>query len=100
MAEITFVEAINLALRRAMADDAGVVLLGQDIGANGGVFRATQGLLDEFGAERVLDTPLAESMIAGVAEALDYAHENGVIHRDIKPANLLLSQDGRGSISI
>ena len=65
MAEITFVEAITMAMRRAMADDDRVVVLGQDVGVNGGVFRATQGLLEEFGSERVLDTPLAESMIAG-----------------------------------
>ncbi|MBT5047730.1 MAG: alpha-ketoacid dehydrogenase subunit beta [Rhodospirillaceae bacterium] len=70
MAEITFVEAITQALRRAMTDDERVVLLGQDIGTNGGVFRSTQGLLQEFGPERVLDTPLAESMIAGVAVGL------------------------------
>lgn len=70
MAEITFVEAITQALNRAMTDDDRVVVLGQDIGTNGGVFRSTQGLLDTFGPERVLDTPLAESMIAGVAVGL------------------------------
>ena len=70
MAEITFVEAITQALHRAMADNERVVILGQDIGINGGVFRATQGLLEAFGRERVLDTPLAESMIAGVAVGL------------------------------
>ena len=70
MSEVTFVEAINLALGRAMEDDERVVLLGQDIGVNGGVFRATQGLFERFGPERVLDTPLAESMIAGVAGGL------------------------------
>ena len=67
MSEITFVEAINQALRRAMTDDERVVILGQDIATNGGVFRATQGLFSEFGKERVLDTPLAESGIAGTA---------------------------------
>ena len=70
MSEITFVEAINQALRRAMTDDERVVILGQDIATNGGVFRATQGLFSEFGKERVLDTPLAESLIAGVAVGL------------------------------
>lgn len=64
------VEAINLALVRAMSDDARVLMLGEDIGADGGVFRATQGLLERFGPERVRDTPLAESAIAGVAVGL------------------------------
>lgn len=67
MAEITLVEAVNLALRRAMQDDASVVALGQDVGVDGGVFRATLGLLDRFGAERVIDTPLAETLIIGAA---------------------------------
>jgi 2-oxoisovalerate dehydrogenase E1 component beta subunit len=67
MAEISLVEAITQALAHEMRADADVVLLGEDIGKDGGVFRATQGLIDEFGPERVRDTPLAESMIAGVA---------------------------------
>lgn len=67
MAEIALVEAVNLALAHALEHDPAVVLLGEDIGANGGVFRATLGLQARFGAERVLDTPLAESGIAGAA---------------------------------
>ncbi len=67
MAETTLVEAINLALAHEMSRDADVVLLGQDIGVNGGVFRATNGLSQRFGRERVIDTPLAEAGIAGVA---------------------------------
>ena len=67
MAQITLVEAVNLALARAMADDPGVVVLGEDVGKDGGVFRATLGLLDKFGPERVIDTPLAENLIAGMA---------------------------------
>ena|SRR5689334_19292694 len=67
MAQITLVEAINLALKREMAADPGVVVLGQDVGADGGVFRATLGLVERFGPERVIDTPLAESLIAGMA---------------------------------
>ena len=65
--ERTLVEAVNLALARAMADDASVVVFGEDVGANGGVFRATQGLQERFGDERVLDTPLAEALISGIA---------------------------------
>ena len=67
MAEITLVEAITQALAYEMRADPDVVLLGEDIGKDGGVFRATVGLLDQFGADRVRDTPLAESMIAGLA---------------------------------
>ena len=65
-AEMTMIEAINLALRRAMAEDPDVVVLGEDIGANGGVFRATEGLFRDFGADRVRDTPLAETAIGGL----------------------------------
>ncbi len=65
--DLTLVEAVNLALARAMTEDPNVVLLGEDIGRNGGVFRATQGLQDRFGRERVMDTPLAETLIAGTA---------------------------------
>jgi 2-oxoisovalerate dehydrogenase E1 component beta subunit len=70
MSDITLVEAINLALARAMAEDQRVLMLGEDIGKDGGVFRATDGLLARFGAERVLDTPLAEVAIAGASVGL------------------------------
>ena len=63
---ITMVEAVNLALNHAMKKDPDVVLLGEDIGVNGGVFRATQGLREKYGLKRVMDTPLAETMIAGM----------------------------------
>jgi pyruvate dehydrogenase E1 component beta subunit len=67
MTDITLVEAVNLALMHEMGRDPDMVVLGQDIGINGGVFRATVGLLEKYGQERVLDTPLAENMIAGAA---------------------------------
>jgi 2-oxoisovalerate dehydrogenase E1 component subunit beta len=67
MAELTLVEAVNLALALEMKRDRDVLLLGEDIGVNGGVFRATNGLIARFGRERVIDTPLAEGAIAGVA---------------------------------
>lgn len=67
MAEINLVEAVNLALAHELARDEAVVLLGEDIGANGGVFRATAGLQQRFGAGRVVDTPLAETAIVGTA---------------------------------
>ncbi len=67
MAEVDILGAVNLALDRAMADDPSVIVLGEDVGADGGVFRATNGLIKTFGPDRVIDTPLAEAGIAGVA---------------------------------
>jgi pyruvate dehydrogenase E1 component beta subunit len=67
MTQLNLVESINAALAREMARDDSVLLLGEDIGANGGVFRATNGLQARFGRARVIDTPLAEGGIAGVA---------------------------------
>lgn len=66
MTAITLIEAIPMALAHEMRADDNVVVLGEDIGTNGGVFRATVGLVEEFGSERVMDTPLAEAMIAGL----------------------------------
>jgi pyruvate dehydrogenase E1 component beta subunit len=67
MAKMTMVQALNLALRQEMEKDDSVVVLGEDVGLDGGVFRVTDGLIDQFGDQRVLDTPLAESAIAGVS---------------------------------
>ncbi len=67
MSEITLIEGITLALARALEEDPSVVVLGEDVGVNGGVFRATAGLQARFGDDRVLDTPLAEVMIAGMS---------------------------------
>jgi len=67
MTEITLAQAITQALAYEMEHDDNVVLLGEDIAQNGGVFRITDGLYQRFGKERVLDTPLAETMIAGLA---------------------------------
>jgi pyruvate dehydrogenase E1 component beta subunit len=67
MPEMNMVEAVNQALAHAMAADPEVVLLGEDIGVNGGVFRVTVGLQARFGTQRVIDTPLAESAIVGAA---------------------------------
>jgi 2-oxoisovalerate dehydrogenase E1 component beta subunit len=67
---LTMAKAINLGLRRALADDPKVLLMGEDIGTLGGVFRVTEGLKSEFGENRVIDTPLAESAIVGTAIGL------------------------------
>jgi pyruvate dehydrogenase E1 component beta subunit len=64
--EVTLVEAVNLALARAMEEDPNVVVLGEDVGVNGGVFRATVGLQKRFGPDRVIDTPLSEGLISGL----------------------------------
>jgi pyruvate dehydrogenase E1 component beta subunit len=61
------IQALNLALRQEMEKDDGVIILGEDVGVDGGVFRATDGLIAQFGEQRVLDTPLAESAIAGMS---------------------------------
>lgn len=63
MAEMTMIQAITDALRTELKNDDNVLVFGEDVGQNGGVFRATEGLQDEFGEERVFDTPLAESGI-------------------------------------
>jgi pyruvate dehydrogenase E1 component beta subunit len=70
MANLNMVQAINLALIQEMEKDERVMLLGEDVGANGGVFRVTEGLQKRFGAKRVVDTPLAESGIIGTAIGL------------------------------
>lgn len=67
MPEMTLVESVNDALHTAMDDDDRVVVMGEDVGVNGGVFRATEGLHDNYGEKRVIDTPLAEGGIIGTA---------------------------------
>lgn len=67
MTELTLVQAINRGLADAMRADPDVLVLGEDVGVNGGVFRATEGLFKEFGADRVIDTPLSETGIVGTA---------------------------------
>ena len=67
MAKMTMVQALNLALRQEMERDDSVIILGEDVGVDGGVFRVTDALIDQFGEERVLDTPLAEAAIVGMS---------------------------------
>jgi pyruvate dehydrogenase E1 component beta subunit len=70
MAQYTMVKALNEALRRAMDEDPKVLVMGEDVGRLGGVFRVTDGLWKDFGEDRVIDTPLAESGIVGTAIGL------------------------------
>ena len=67
MPTLTVIEAVREAMREEMRRDSSVFVLGEDVGRRGGVFLATQGFVDEFGEQRVIDTPLAEAAIAGVA---------------------------------
>lgn len=67
MAKMTMVQALNLALQQEMEKDDRVIILGEDVGVDGGVFRVTDGLINQFGDQRVLDTPLAESAIVGMS---------------------------------
>jgi pyruvate dehydrogenase E1 component beta subunit len=67
MAKMTMVQALNLALRQEMEKDDSVIVLGEDVGVDGGVFRVTDGLFDKFGEQRCFDTPLAESGIVGMS---------------------------------
>jgi pyruvate dehydrogenase E1 component beta subunit len=67
MAQLNMVQAINLALGEEMERDGNVVLLGEDVGKDGGVFRVSEGLLERFGPQRVIDTPICESAIVGTA---------------------------------
>ena len=66
MAVISYIDAVTMAIREEMERDSKVFVLGEDVGVKGGVFKATQGLYEQFGEDRVIDTPLAESAIAGV----------------------------------
>ncbi|HKK23370.1 MAG TPA: alpha-ketoacid dehydrogenase subunit beta, partial [Pseudohaliea sp.] len=66
MSERTMIEALNLAMHQEMAKDERVLVMGEDVGVDGGIFRCTEGLLDRFGEARVIDSPLAESAIVGV----------------------------------
>ncbi|KGR80498.1 alpha-ketoacid dehydrogenase subunit beta [Ureibacillus manganicus] len=70
MAQMTMIQAITDALRCELKNDENVLVFGEDVGVNGGVFRATEGLQQEFGVDRVFDTPLAESGIGGLAIGL------------------------------
>ena len=67
MALVTYISAITEALREEMRRDERVFIIGEDVGVEGGVFKATKGLYDEFGASRVIDSPLAEGVMLAVS---------------------------------
>ena len=72
MPQLTMVKALNLALAEAMRENPNVLVLGQDVGQDEGVFRVTEGLLQEFGSNRCIDTPLAEAAIVGAGIGLGF----------------------------
>ena len=72
MAQVTYLDAIRQALLEEMDRDPAVLLLGEDIGVYGGAFKATAGLLERFGWERVIDTPISETAIVGAAVGMSY----------------------------
>ena len=100
MAVISYIEAVTMALREEMERDPNVFILGEDVGKKGGVFKATEGLYEQFGGDRVLDTPLAESAIAGVAIGASMAGKRPVAEMQfadfIMPAvNQIISEAAR-----
>ncbi|WP_046173787.1 alpha-ketoacid dehydrogenase subunit beta [Domibacillus indicus] len=100
MAVISYIEAVTMALREEMERDPHVFILGEDVGKKGGVFKATDGLYAQFGEDRVLDTPLAESAIAGVAIGASMAGKRPVAEMQfadfIMPAvNQIISEAAR-----
>ena len=87
---MTMVEAVCAALARAMDDDPDVVVFGEDVGVDGGVFRATDGLLERFGPDRVLDAPISESLFVGLGVLVVLAIVAGVTGVIIEPPQLPL----------
>jgi pyruvate dehydrogenase E1 component beta subunit len=88
MNEVTYKEAIRLGMETALAGDERVVMLGEDIGAAGGAFKTTEGLIDQFGPERILDTPISEQAIIGTAI--------GAALRGLRPVAELMFADFAG----
>jgi pyruvate dehydrogenase E1 component beta subunit len=70
LTEMTLVQAVTDALRSKLSEDETTLVLGEDVGKNGGVFRATDGLQEEFGEDRIVDTPLSEAGIVGTSIGL------------------------------
>ena len=90
MAKLNMVQALNLALAQEMAHDPRVLVLGEDVGQDGGVFRVTDGLIERFGGERVLDTPIAEAGIVGAAIGMAIAGLRPVVEMQFSGFSYLM----------
>ncbi len=99
MPKLTMVQAINLALKQEMARDENVIVLGEDVGRDGGVFRVTEGLLDEFGEARVMDTPLAESGILGTSLGMAMAGLRPVAEMQFSGFSYLMFHQWEGNVT-
>ena len=92
---VTMVQAIRQALDDAMADDHSVMIAGEDVGVNGGVFRATEGLLTKYGEKRVLDSPLAEGLLGGMGVGLSLQGLKPVIEFQFFPMEQIIAHAAR-----
>jgi len=99
MPKMNMVQAINLALDQEMAKDKNVVVLGEDVGVDGGVFRVTDGLINKYGAERVMDTPLAESGIIGTSIGMALAGMRPVCEMQFSGFSYLITHQLEGHAS-
>jgi pyruvate dehydrogenase E1 component beta subunit len=99
MAKINMVTALNKTLHASMAADDTVVIMGEDVGVNGGVFRVTDGLYDKFGRNRVIDTPIAESAILGTAIGMAMAGLKPVVEMQFSGFSYLMMHQLEGNAS-
>ncbi|MBU1651211.1 alpha-ketoacid dehydrogenase subunit beta, partial [bacterium] len=99
MPKMNMVKAINLALEQEMAKDDSVVVLGEDVGVDGGVFRVTDGLIDKYGEARVMDTPLAESGIIGTSIGMALAGMRPVCEMQFSGFSYLITHQLEGHAS-
>jgi pyruvate dehydrogenase E1 component beta subunit len=99
MAKINMITALNTALHEAMAADDSVVILGEDVGVNGGVFRVTDGLYEKYGRQRVIDTPIAESAILGTAVGMALAGLKPVVEMQFSGFSYLMMHQLEGNAS-
>lgn len=99
MAKINMITALNTALHEAMAADDSVVILGEDVGVNGGVFRVTDGLYEKYGRQRVIDTPIAESAILGTAVGMAMAGLKPVVEMQFSGFSYLMMHQLEGNAS-
>jgi len=95
MAVMTFIESIRDTLAQEMRRDESMVILGEDVGNRGGVFRISMGWMEEFGESRVIDTPLAESAIVGVAIGIEVNSKVGIVTPTSGPSKASWSRSTR-----